>query len=104
MKTLLFFIVLLLSVPAFAWDGQIYGKIQDIEVTGGGNYGFRVTLEGSPSMCGNANAWAFLNDTDSNYQTYVSVLLAAKAAKMSVTIFSVRRVDGYCHIGHIRVN
>ncbi|MCS4306768.1 hypothetical protein M2404_001093 [Rheinheimera pacifica] len=92
------------SCSAIAWDGEVYEKIQSIDVTGGGNYGFRVTLEGAPPICGNANTWGFLNDTDSNYQTYVSVLLAAKAAKMNVTIFTVRDVNGYCHVGHVSIN
>ncbi|MDR6984480.1 hypothetical protein J2X32_003124 [Rheinheimera pacifica] len=97
-------LMVLFSGATVAWDGEVYGKLQSIDVTGGSNYGFRVTFEGAPPICGNANTWGFLNDTDSNYQTYVSVLLAAKAAKMNVTIFTVRDVNGYCHIGHISVN
>lgn len=86
---------------AFAWDGVITGKIETIHVTGGGNYGFRVTLRGSPAACGNANGWSYLNDTDSNYKVYVAVLLLAKAQQSSVTIYSNKDASGYCNIGYI---
>lgn len=90
-----------------AWDGMTNGHIRTIDVTGGNNYGFRVSLEGGPPLCGNSHTWAYINETDSNYQTYVAVLLAAKAAKQSVTLYTNRQnnaSDGFCHIGYISVN
>ena len=100
-------VVALMSSSVNAWDGTTTGHIRTIDVTSGNNYGFRVSLEGVPALCGNSHTWAFLNDTDSNYQTYISVLLAAKAAKMTVTLFTTRvnaAPDGYCKIGYISVN
>lgn len=104
MKVLFLIFTALLSCSVFAWDGTASGKISNIDVAPGNNYGFRVTLEGAPSLCGNTHTWAYLNDTDSNYQTFVSVLLAAKAAKMTVTLYSIRKTDGYCHLGYMSVN
>lgn len=96
-----------LSFSSFAWDGVVSGNIASIDVTAGNNYGFRVALEGAPALCGNSHTWAFLNESDSNYQTFVSVLLAAKAAKQNVTLYANRTAGdpiGYCHILYIRVN
>lgn len=112
MKITLFQAVLLscltaTTLAANAWDGIVTGNIASIDVTGGNNYGFRVALEGTPALCGNAHTWAFVNESDSNYQTFVAVLLAAKAAKQNVTLFTNKtgnEPDGYCHIGYIRVN
>jgi len=97
----------LLSFSSLAWDGRVSGKVGNIDVTSGSNYGFRVTLVNGPALCGNDNKWAYLNDSDSNYQTYVSVLLAAKMADKNVTVYTNRETssgNGYCHIGYISIN
>ena len=47
---------------------------------------------------------AYLNEPDSNYETYVSVLLAARLADKPVTIYSNRETKSgknHCHIGYI---
>lgn len=98
---------IMLSTAANSWDGSMSGRIGTVEVTGGGNYDFRVWISGSPELCGNDNKWAYINESDSNYSVYVSTLLAAKAAQQRVTIYTNRKdgdVNGYCHIGHIQVN
>ena len=47
---------LALSSPnVMAWDGMTTGHIRTIDVTGGDNYGFRVSLEGMPFLCGNSH-------------------------------------------------
>jgi hypothetical protein len=102
-----FFIVGLLSFSSQAWDGHVSGKIGSIDVTSGNNYDLRVTLVNGPKLCGNGNTWAYLNNSDSNYQTYVSVLLAAKMAEKNVTIYTSKETksgNGYCHIGYISMN
>lgn len=99
--------ILASAAEANPWHGSVYGKISVIEVTSGNNYGFRVVLEGTPKLCGNNHAWAYLNESDSNYQVFVSVLTAAKAAGQSVILYTTRQdnsAEGYCHIGYIRVN
>jgi hypothetical protein len=103
-RLMLSLFLLVISFSASAWDGTVSGKVFTIDVTGGTNYGFRVTLSGGPKLCGNDHAWAYLNDNDSNYNTYVSVLLAAKLADRTVTIYTNRKggtTNGYCHIGYI---
>lgn len=103
MKKLLFIGLCMFSQQVFAaWDGVRSGKVANIDVTGGNNYGFRVWLGGVTSMCGNDHGWAYINELDSNYQVYVSVLLAAKMAERTVVIYTTQTgSNGYCHIGYM---
>jgi len=107
MKNIIACILILFSNQTLAaWDGHVSGKIARVDVTSGNNYGFRVILSGSPKLCGNEHAWAYINESDSNYAVYVSVLLAAKAASQTVTLYVTRKggaANGYCHIGYIAV-
>lgn len=100
----LMFMIVFPGTVLATWDGTESGKINRIEVTSGNNYGFRVLLEGTPALCGNEHNWAYLNETNSNYNTYVSVLLAAKLSNKAVTLFT-RRKDGvstgFCNIGYV---
>lgn len=89
-----------------AWDGTVTGKIKEIHVTNGNNFGFRVVLEGSPKLCGNNSEWAYINESDSNYNTFISVLTAVKAAGQNVRLYTKQKdgdPDGYCQIGYIVV-
>jgi hypothetical protein len=88
--------------PAIAWDGVVSGTIQAVEVTGGNNFGFRVFVSGVTNMCGTGSNWAYLNETDSNYRTYVAAILAAKAQASPVSIYTTL-VNGYCQIGHVTI-
>ena len=104
--SLILTIALLSSVHVnAAWDGTNSGKIHGIDVAApGDNYGFRISLDdGTTKMCGNNHTWAYLNETDSNYQTFVSVLLAAKMAEKSVIVYTNKDSSSneYCHIGYI---
>ena len=107
MKLVNLFVVIFLaflSITAAAWDGAIEGQIQSIDVAPGENFGFRISLKNSPKLCGNGHAWAYVNESDSNYKTFVSVLLAAKMAEKTVTIYTGRETatgNGYCHIGYV---
>lgn len=108
MKKILALLVLtLLSTSALAaWDGTTTGTIDRIEVTGGENYGFRVLLTGNPKLCGNDHHWAYLNESDSNYETYVSVLLSAKVSGTEVQLLTHKESNSgneFCHIGYIRM-
>ena len=97
-------IMALIPSLAFSWDGVNSGKINTIEVTAGENFGFRISLVGGAALCGTEHRWAYINQSASNYQTYVAVLLAAKMAEKSVSVFTVKRgANGYCEIGHISV-
>ena len=107
MKKIIYILVLAtLSCPVFAaWDGTVTGKIKqiDVEALNGNNAGFRVALEGKPSLCGNQHTWAYVNRSDDNYQTAVSVILAAKMAGTPVTLYTNKNAgwSDYCHIGYI---
>jgi hypothetical protein len=85
---------------AWAWDGMVRGKVTQLDlVPSDSNYSFRVYLLGYPNLCGSVN-WAYLNDTDSNYNALVAGLMAAKSSNSDVMIYTTL-VGGYCHIGYI---
>lgn len=90
-----------ISAPAHAYDGQVNGVPGLIEVTNGSNYGFRVSL--GTVMCTNGSGFAYLNEADSNYKTYVALVLMAKAQSLAITVFSNRDSSGYCHIEDIQM-
>jgi hypothetical protein len=94
----------LTATTAPAWDGAATGRIYQIDVTGGDNCGFRVILEGAPALCSNGLNWAYLNDSDSNYKTYVTALMTANALGQTVTLYNTIAPNGYCHIGYIAIN
>ncbi len=89
---------------AASWDGATRGEIIAIEVTAESNYAFRVWLKGSSGLCGNDNKWAYLNKSDSNYETYVTLLTAAKFSKTEVTIYANQSTNNYCKIGHATIH
>lgn len=95
--------MLLCAAPAVqAWDGVVSGKVADIQVTAGNNLGFRVALASAPVMCNGGQAFAYLNESDSNYKVYVSMIMLAKAQGYTVTIYA--NLEGaQCHIGHLFV-
>ena len=107
MKCIFIIMMALVSLSAQAWDGTVSGIVSKIDVTSGNNYGFRVYLEDSPKLCSNANAWAYINESDSNYQTYVAALLAAKMSQSKVTLYT-NWVNGdpddYCKIGYVVIH
>jgi hypothetical protein len=89
-------------VNAHAWDGSTAGVPGGLEVTGAGNFGFRVSLASPVPMCGPSTpGWAYVEPTDSNYSTYVAVILMAKSHGTSVTVYTIRDANGYCRIGHL---
>jgi hypothetical protein len=87
------------AIPgAWAWDGNQSFVPWQIDVTDGANYGFRVW---GVSCTGGMAAFGYLNSTDSNYSTYVSVILMAKAQGSTVTFYTNLDANGFCHIGYI---
>ena len=106
MKNIILFISVLFSVNAISWDGVASGKVEVIDITAESNLGFRVTLIASNNefvtQC-NSLTWAYLNKSSSNYQAYVSVLLAAKMAQTATTIYTTEDANGFCHIGYISI-
>jgi len=106
-RVIVFVMLSVLSQSVFAaWDGSVTGEIKTIEVTAGENYGFRVILTGNPQLCGNSHTWAYIKESDSNYQTYVSVLLAAKMGNKKVQLLTTKETSSgneYCHIGYMRL-
>jgi hypothetical protein len=94
------FAIFLYCNLANSWDGAIYGTISRIDIAPGENYGIRIYLKDFPKLCGNQADWAYLNESDSNYKTFVSVLLAAHMAQKNVTLYS-NQQNGFCHIGYV---
>jgi hypothetical protein len=97
-------IAFLLGMPAvsLAWDGFVTGTIGSIAVTDGGNQGFRISVNGFSSLCtGNNSGVAYMNSTDSNYNTYVAALLFAKSEGSTVGVYTTLDSTGNCHIGYI---
>lgn len=90
-----------MSMSCLAWDGVTTGKINTIDVTNAEDFGFRITFTNGEKFCG-SQTWAFLNKSDSNYDTYVSVLLAAKMAEKTVSVYTTSS-GGYCRIGYITI-
>jgi hypothetical protein len=45
MKGFITLVLLFCSFTAIAWDGAVAGKVAVIDVTGGDNYGFRISLQ-----------------------------------------------------------
>lgn len=107
-KVILILVFLFTSFTSLAaWDGVVSGKVLRIDVADGANYAFRVYLEGTPAMCSNEHKWAYINEADSNYSVFVSVLLAAKAQQSNVKLYTRRKdgnATGYCQIGYIASN
>lgn len=95
-------LMLIVQAPAGAWDGAVSGVISAIEVTHGGNFGFRIFVSGTSAMCTSGPGWGYLNETDSNYKAYAAALMMAKAQGSSVTIYSTLE-SGYCHIGYVTI-
>ena len=105
LRVVSFLLILIVSIPSSAaWDKSVTGKIEhvDVEVMNGDNAGFRVTFESAPALCTNEKTWAYVNKSHDNYQTAVSVLLAAKMADRSVTIYTnIGSWGGHCQIGYV---
>lgn len=94
------------STPAGAWDGVMSGKISTVEVATGGNLSLRVHLDIPPNngVCGGAYGLAYLNESDSNYQLFSSLITTAFAMSKQVVIYLIRDANGYCKIGHLTVS
>lgn len=99
----LFSVFLSASSSVLAWDGAYSGKVTRIDITSATNYGLRVWLADVPSMCNGGQNWAFLNETDSNYKTYLAAILLAKAQGSSLTVYSTQE-GGFCRIGYLSLS
>lgn len=118
-KIFLLVTLMLLSSIIFAvdvdpnWDGFIECKIMKLDVTEGNQYGIRV-LTDQTDLLNDTNtthdpiSWAFLNENDSNYKTYVALLSLAFTMDYKVKIY-VKEVPygsetSYAaHIGYLSV-
>jgi hypothetical protein len=83
-------------------SGQIGGFVL---VTGAGgapgDLDLRVSLVGSTVFC-NSKTFAYLNQSDVNYQTTVANLLTARTAGISVAITWSQQTSGDCEITSIQ--
>lgn len=103
MIKVIFFSLAIFPLSSFAsWDGTERGEIGTIQVTAGHNFAFRVSFKDPINMCGEgSDDWAFLNEDDSNYQAYISAMLAARFSQTPVRIYTKVSTSGHCRIGHI---
>jgi hypothetical protein len=104
MKIKMMIAVIALSFVAssvFAWDGSGTGKVDTISVSNDVSYTFRVSLLPQSPLCGTTNTFAYLNDGETGYKTFVGTLMLAKALGSSVTLYTTRDASGYCHLGYV---
>lgn len=101
--------MLSISADAFSWDGAVAGKISSLQVTSDQNMGFRVSMNDQSGnelkLCGDNHNFAYLKRDDSNFEVYVSLLMAANFSKSDVTVYSNydETSTNYCRIGHVTV-
>lgn len=96
------FLLLFASLSHAEWAGDEIGQVESIHITGGGNYDLRVVLKGQAKLCSTDTSWAFLNESDHNYSSYLSVLLSAQASGKKVQIYT-NKVGSYCKIGYLTI-
>jgi len=77
------------------------GVIQSLQVFGENNFAFRIRLEGVSEMCSLGENWAYVESTDSNYQTKVSVLMSAFAMGAPITVYTEASSRNHCHLDSI---
>lgn len=98
-KIITLLLVAVLALPAFSvgggneyWDGMVKCKITNLHVTGDNNYDLRVYTN-APDLLDdtttphNAIPWAYLNENDSNYKTYLAMLTLAFTMGYEVTLY-----------------
>lgn len=85
-----------MALPAFALE-SIDGQIADIYISGGANFGYRVSLVGRNPICSAGSIFAYVNDTDSNYKVFVSNLMLAYYTKKQISLI-MEPAGNYCHI------
>ncbi len=107
-------IILLLSLisPLIAvdldpfWDGLERIKITRIDVTGGENFGFRVYADSSDLLNDTDKEhrptnWAYINESDSNYKTFVALLTTAYTLDYTVQLRVIEDDRGFAKIHYI---
>lgn len=103
-KSLSSYILFGLLAASFVYDAaaqtSVTGRIVQTDVAAGQNYGFRVYIGSVGAHCTGGPNWAFVNENDSNYKTFVTTLLLAKVSGSNVSIWSTN-VGGYCQIYYI---
>lgn len=77
------------------------GYIKQIDVAAGNNLGFRVLMKDVDFECGSGSKQAYINESDSNYQTFTSVLLAARMANAKVRIYNTEGTSQHCKIIYV---
>ncbi|XOV77760.1 MAG: hypothetical protein ACFHVJ_12475 [Aestuariibacter sp.] len=104
MKRMLGVLLLAMLLPCLS-TGAPYdpktGYIQQIDVSAGENMGFRVLLKDVDFECGSGSRQAYINESYSNYDTFTSVLLAAKMSKTKVRIYNAEGTSQHCKIIYV---
>lgn len=100
MKKIIFILlVVLMAMPAFSeggsnayWDGIKAVKVTGFDVTGRNNFDLRVMTNADDLLNDTITphdriTWAYLNESDPNYKTYLSMLTLAFAMDYTVTLY-----------------
>lgn len=101
--------LLIAMTGSHAWDGTISGKINEVSGVGGsggapGNYDLRIVLTDVTEACGPGTPnWSYVNANDANYKGLMALLLMARAAANSVTLYTTKDPRGFCQIGYVVV-
>jgi len=94
-------VILTMPSPSLAstkWTGKIYNFFGSSP----NNNAFRVTLAG-PAMTGCSFNYAYINPSEGNYNTYVSMLLTAYSLQKTVDLFVTPDASGFCHLDEMAV-
>lgn len=112
-KKILLIVFLTIGTYLFAsWDGIVKCNITELQVADGQNYGFRVVTDVKDLLNKTTTQhdpifWAYLNEGESNYATYVSMLSLAFTMGYQVELYvkEVKRTGNtyFAHIGYIRI-
>lgn len=100
-------LVLCIAAGAAHAATAVQGQIGGLEIVGAGggapgNFDFRITLSGSPVICG-SQTWAYINSTEANYSALVAAALAAKTAGNTVVLHVDEDSQGYCHVDYMDI-
>lgn len=80
---------------ASAWD-LVAGKILRVEIREGD---MRILLEGTPVLCGTSGVnWSYASRFKPNYDSFLSVILAAQMAGKSISLYSAVDSSNLCEI------
>ena len=77
------------------------GLIRQIDVSVSDNRNFRVFLKDVPFECGSGETYAYIDNTANNFDTFLSVILAAKMANKPIRLYNQAGIQNNCVITYL---